>query len=64
MKSVSHIKTVCRTDTAAGPPWMACFACLDLVCRFHVRVAGWPKMHLPFTFQLYSSWVNGTTVYR
>ncbi|HEC29970.1 MAG TPA: hypothetical protein ENI65_10330 [Gammaproteobacteria bacterium] len=25
----SRIKTVCRTDAAVEPPWMACFACLD-----------------------------------
>ncbi len=30
MESVSLIKTVCRTDAAAEPPWMACFACLRL----------------------------------
>jgi len=60
MESVSLIKTVCRTDAAAGPPWMACFACLDPAYRFHVRIACLPKMHLPLTFQLYSLHVNGT----
>ncbi|HEC28564.1 MAG TPA: hypothetical protein ENI65_03120 [Gammaproteobacteria bacterium] len=38
MESVSLIKTVCRTDAAAEPPWMACFACLDQACRLHVRI--------------------------
>jgi len=28
MGSVSWIKTVCRTDAAAEPSWMACFTCL------------------------------------
>jgi len=40
MESVSLIKTVCRTDAAAGPPWMARFACLDPAYRFHARIAG------------------------
>ncbi len=40
MESASLIKTVCRTDAAAEPPWMAYFACLDQACRFHVRIAG------------------------
>ncbi|HEC28262.1 MAG TPA: hypothetical protein ENI65_01555 [Gammaproteobacteria bacterium] len=62
MESLCLIKTVCRTDAAAGPPWMACFACLDPACRFHVRIADWPETHLPLTFQLHSSWLNGTTV--
>ncbi|HEC28163.1 MAG TPA: hypothetical protein ENI65_01055 [Gammaproteobacteria bacterium] len=39
MESAGLIKTVCRTDAAAEPPWMACFACLDQACRFHVRIA-------------------------
>jgi len=40
MESASLIKTVCRMDAAAEPPWMACFACLDLAYRFRVRIAG------------------------
>ncbi|HEC30144.1 MAG TPA: hypothetical protein ENI65_11220 [Gammaproteobacteria bacterium] len=43
MESASPIKAVCRMDAAAEPPWMACFACLDPACRFHVRIAGWHK---------------------
>ncbi len=62
MESASLIKAVCRTDAATEPPWMTCFACLDQACRFHVRIAGWPEMHLPLTFQLHSSWVSETTV--
>ncbi|HEC30210.1 MAG TPA: hypothetical protein ENI65_11550 [Gammaproteobacteria bacterium] len=38
MKPVGLIKTVCRTDAAAEPPWMACFARLDPAYRFHVRI--------------------------
>jgi len=40
MESVSLIKTVYRTDAAAGPPWMACFVCFDQAYRVHIRVAG------------------------
>ncbi|HEC30039.1 MAG TPA: hypothetical protein ENI65_10690 [Gammaproteobacteria bacterium] len=39
MNRYGQIKTVCRTDTAAEPPWMACFACLDLAIPVHVRIA-------------------------
>ncbi|HEC28100.1 MAG TPA: hypothetical protein ENI65_00735 [Gammaproteobacteria bacterium] len=62
MKPASLIKTVCRTDAAAEPSWMACFACLDQACRFHVRIESQPETHLPLTFQIHSSWLNGTTV--
>ncbi|HEC28280.1 MAG TPA: hypothetical protein ENI65_01655 [Gammaproteobacteria bacterium] len=62
MEPVSRIKTACRTDAAAEPPWMACFACLDSAYRFHVRIAGEPETHLPLTFQLYSLHVNGTVM--
>jgi len=55
MESASLIKTVCHTDAAAEPPWMAYLACLDPACRFHVRIAGWPETHLLLTFQLHSS---------
>ncbi|HEC28889.1 MAG TPA: hypothetical protein ENI65_04795 [Gammaproteobacteria bacterium] len=39
MEPVSLIKTVCRTNAAAEPLWIACFARLDQTYRFHVRIA-------------------------